>query len=66
MPNSCVVPCVKIAGIIRKRSDSIARTLNAAKYPVIKQAGKNYCDPEQAAVLFPKWKEYYKRQQENE
>lgn len=60
------IPCVEIAGIIRKRSDAIARTLRAAKYPVVKKANKNYCDPEHAAVLFPKWKKHLKRQQENE
>jgi hypothetical protein len=65
MPSN-YIPCIEIAVIIRKRSDAIARTLKAAKYPVIKKANKNYCDPEHAAVLFPKWKKHLKRQQENE
>ena len=59
------IRCGEIAGIIRKRSDSIARSLKAAKYPVIKKANKNYCDPQHAAVLFPKWKKYLQKSQEN-
>ena len=64
--SSNYIPCIEIAGIIRKRSDAIARTLKAAKYPVIKKANKNYCDPEHAAVLFPKWKKHLKEQRKNE
>lgn len=60
------VTCVEISGIISKRSDSIARTLRAHQYPVIKKAGKNYCDPQHAAALFKKWKKYQKKYQENE
>ena len=60
------VACSEISGIIRKPLDAIARTLRAAGYPVIKKAGKNYCDPNQAAVLFPKWKKHLKNWQENE
>ena len=63
---SNLVSCTEISGIIHRRSDSIARTLGASYYPVIKKAGKNYCDSQHAAVLFPKWKKYLKKQQENE
>jgi len=64
--SSNFIPCVQIAGIIRRRSDAIARTLRTAKYTVVKKAGKNYCDPEQAAVLFPKWKKHWKARKEDE
>jgi len=59
------VPCTKISGIEHKRPDAIARSLKAAKYPVIKKAHRNYCDPEQAGVLFPKWKKHWEEQQED-
>ena len=60
------VTCVKISGITHKRSDAIARSLRAHQYPVVKKAGKYYCDPQQAAVVFPKWKKHLKNQLENE
>lgn len=55
------VLCTTIAGIVHKRSDAIARTLKNARYNVIKVNNKNYCDPDQAAALFPKWKNYLKK-----
>jgi hypothetical protein len=61
-----LISCIEISSIIRMRSDAIARTLKASKYPVVKKAGKNYCDTNQAAVLFPKWKKHLKSQQANE
>lgn len=60
------VSCGYIAGIIRRRPYSIARTLRAANYPVERKANKNYCNPEHAAVLFPKWKKYWREQQKKE
>ena len=60
------VTCLDVATVVRKRSDVVARTLRSASYPVIKKVHKNYCDPKHAAVLYPKWKKYLKRQQENE
>jgi len=62
MPSNYIA-CVQIAGIIRKRSDAIARTLRTSKYPVIKKANKNYCNPEHAALIWPKWKKYWKNKQ---
>lgn len=59
------VSCVDVGGVVHRRPDSVARTLKAAKYPVVKRANKNYCDPEHAAVLFPKWKAHLKKQQED-
>jgi len=56
--------CTTIAGIVRKRSDAIARTLKNAHYPVIKVNNKNYCNPDQAAAIFPKWKKYLKNKLE--
>jgi len=55
------VLCTKVGGIVRKRSDSIARSLKNAHYPVIKTNNKFYCDPAHAAVIFPKWKTYLKK-----
>ncbi len=60
------VPCAEIQKFVRVRSDSIARKLKASNYPVIKKAGRNYCDPKHAAVLFKKWKKHMRRQQENQ
>lgn len=65
MPSNPVT-CVYVAGIIRKRSDVVARTLKAHQYTVVKKAHKNYCDAEQAAVLWPKWKKHWQELQENE
>lgn len=50
--------CIEIGGIIRKRSDVIARTLKAHHYPVIKKARRNYCDPAHAAVIWPQYKKH--------
>jgi hypothetical protein len=58
------VPCSLVAGIVRKRSDNVARSLKNHKYPVILSCDKYYCDAEHAAVLWPKWKKYWKEKQE--
>ncbi len=60
------IPCADIGPIIHKRSDSVARTLKAHQYPVVKLANKYYCDPEHAAVLWPKWKKHWEKIQINE
>lgn len=57
------VPCSHVAGIIRKRSDNIARSLRSHKYPVIVSGARSYCDAEHAAVLWPKWKKYWREKQ---
>jgi hypothetical protein len=61
MPSS-YISCVEISAVIRKRSDAIARSLRAAKYPIIKKVRKCYCDPQHAAVIFPKWKAHLTKQ----
>lgn len=53
------VLCKDVAAIVRKRSDSVARSLKNAHYPVVKVNRKAYCDPEHAAVIFQKWKKYW-------
>ncbi len=65
VPSNAVL-CKDVAAIVHIRPFSVARTLRAANFPVWKKANKNYCDPERAALLFPKWKKHLKRQQENE
>lgn len=58
------VLCKDIAGIVRKRSDSIARSLKHAHYPVVIVNRKAYCDPEHAAAIFSKWKKHWAKKME--
>lgn len=60
------VPCLRVAGIVHKRSDNVARSLRSHKYPVIVSGDKYYCDAEHAAVLWPKWKKHWREKQEEE
>jgi len=60
------MPCSIIAGIVHKRSDNIARTLKAHRYPVVKAGKKNYCNADDAAVLWPKWKKYWQQKKTSE
>lgn len=53
------VSCVDVSVVIRKRSDNIATKLINHNYKVIKIGRKNYCDAEDAAVLWPKWKKHW-------
>jgi len=60
------VPCTDVSGIIRVRSDNIARRLKAGRYPVVKLGKKNYCDADDAAVLWPKWKKHWQEKKKSE
>lgn len=44
-----------------KRSDNTARKLRKSGYPIVKVGNRNYCEAEQAAVLWPEWKKYWKK-----
>lgn len=55
------VSCVVVGGVIHKRSDNIATKLKKQRYNVIKTGGKYYCEAEDAAVLWPKWKKYWQK-----
>jgi hypothetical protein len=59
------VTCQLVAGIVRQRSFSVSRSLKSHCYPVIKSGNKNYCNADHAAVLWPKWKTYWKKKQSN-
>jgi len=59
------VTCQLVAGIIRKRPFSVARSLKNNCYPVIKSGHKNYCNADHAAIIWPKWKAYWKKKQSN-
>ena len=58
------VACVDVRKIVggHSRSDNIARRLRAGKYPVVREGNKCYCDAEHAALIWPKWKKYWKKQ----
>jgi hypothetical protein len=58
------VTCAEVGGIIRKRSDNIAAELKKHRYPVVKSNRKNYCNAEDAAVLWPKWKRHCQSQED--
>lgn len=58
-----LVACVDIEKVVRKRSDSIARTLKSLGRPVITKAHRYYCSSADAAVAFPAWRDYLKQQQ---
>jgi hypothetical protein len=60
------VTCATVAAIAHKRSDNIARTLRSRRYRVIIEGRKSYCDAEEAAVLWPKWKEHWQEQRNRE
>ncbi|MHC4495136.1 MAG: hypothetical protein ACYSYM_04855 [Planctomycetota bacterium] len=60
------VACGDVAGIIHKRSDNVARTLKGKRYPVVKAGGKYYCEAEDAAVIWPKWKNHWQKRQKKE
>ena len=54
------VRCDKVSGIIGRRPYVVARSLKSHHYPVIKKGNRNYCDPEHAAVIWPKWEKHLK------
>jgi len=56
------VACVEVQKILRVRSDNIKRKLGKNNYPVVKSGGINYCNSEDVAVLWPKWKKHIKKQ----
>jgi len=58
------VKCGEVAVIVHMRSDNVARMLRSRRYPVVTVGRKNYCEAEDAAVLWPKWKKRW-RETEN-
>jgi hypothetical protein len=56
------VACVEVGCYISKRPDNIATSLKNHNYSVVKSGRKNYCNAEDAGVLWPKWKKHWQLQ----
>jgi hypothetical protein len=53
------VSCVEVAGVVRKRSDSVARALRRANLMVVRCGQGYYCQAKDAGALWRKFGRYW-------
>ncbi len=56
------VACKYVAEIVDRQSGNVARALRSRNFPVVSSGRINYCEAEHAGILWPKFKQHWKRQ----